>query len=1066
MAHPAKAYIKKLKEAYRNKTLVPFVGAGLSIPLNQPGWGKLLEKISKEFDYEDLDQKRTEIEELIEANQYLDAVDLIKKAGISEIDLKNAISQLIFEYKEENPSEIDNLYQDLADLNCTKYLTTNYDNYLSDYLGKSPKSLSRLSKEYINDIDGPIYKSEVYNLHGDYTQPSTILLSRESYDKLYKENEDFTKVLEHFRKKYTLLFIGFSLQDKYIKEVLEAGDRLRARHFILVADISKKRRKELEEKYDVKIIKYSVEDNEHTAAIREILNEIKYVKDDNEDESTPLKSINRGNNLGLQSQTETFTHFSPLLKENNNGDLKESKIYEQIKEIKKLQDKGYLDKAAAEYNKILQQNITSPLNPADQVTIITELLSIYILIRDYSAAEALIDSGLKISKTRDNIELLSYIIDFYFNTADYQKAFETAQKWYKIMPDDPIAYSFKIYTEIIYHDKGYSYLLDKLIDEDHKIIMEVNDQNEKECIYRLAGEIALYYNNFDEAISLLRQAYEIDENIYNLEDLAIASYFKAVDPAVDGNKIKIAEINIKMLNKALEYFEVAFSTAKENIIKGVYSRLAVFYLRALFYLRKIVKFDQSYNELIEYCSDDLDEIQRLKAINDLFLNKIDWNLVNSLKDIDRALILTEWYSRQKNYKKALKKIKPLADKYIAENEQIILQFLVTLFNADKKSLFNRYFEQYQKHWSASSNLSLMESHHAEINGNLDQAEKIHIEIIRESQTAISYNHLFSFYKSHNRVQRIEKVYAKLLENNLELVKQEPEGFFSTYYQHLMSLNKVKAAYNLFEKAKKHIPDSNVLKFMEVEIKIKLSDFSNLSEIALELYEKYKDYKESVFAYYAAVAYLHYNEFEEARYYLNLYKNNGCIDQKSLKLAEKLENRLDILQQNKETLQVQSLNYIRKIALKTEARSKVIKIPKSEDLIIDLPSLYLIFYLNKEKWLLDNPQVIVSFTTVDRLQQLYCDTGDPLFIKIIEFLRNNKNIEITSPSLEDAINIRELHSPEFIDFYDSLSLAVENSCAFATSYFLPLGKQNNSPYYLPEGFKTIKFIDGELEVYTG
>lgn len=48
MSHPAKAYLKKLKEAYRNKTLVPFVGAGVSFPLKQPGWGRLLEKNSRD----------------------------------------------------------------------------------------------------------------------------------------------------------------------------------------------------------------------------------------------------------------------------------------------------------------------------------------------------------------------------------------------------------------------------------------------------------------------------------------------------------------------------------------------------------------------------------------------------------------------------------------------------------------------------------------------------------------------------------------------------------------------------------------------------------------------------------------------------------------------------------------------------------------------------------------------------------------------------------------------------------------------------------------------------------
>jgi hypothetical protein len=1066
MSHPARAYLKKLKEAYRNKTLVPFVGAGVSFPLKQPGWGRLLEKIFEEFDYEKLNQKRSEIESLIEANQYLEAVDLIKEAGITEIDLKYSISQLIHEFRNNTPSNIDNLYQDLADLNCTKYLTTNYDNYLSDYLGKAPKNLTQLSQEYINEIDGPIYKSAVYNLHGDFTEPSTIVLSRESYDKLYKEDDDFTKVLEHFRKKYTLLFIGFSLEDEYIQEVLEVGNKLRARHFILVSEISQKRRKELEEKFDVKIIKYSVENNDHTSAIREILNEIKYVEKDKKAEPVPSQAVNRKSSLEFQSQTQTGTQFYPLLNKNSDEKIKDSKIHEQIKEIKKLQKDGYLDRAAAEYNKILQQNIVSPLSSAEQAVIITELLAIYILTRDYSAAETLIDSGIQLPKNRENIELLSYIIDFYFNTNNHKKAFNIAQKWYENMPDDSLVYSFKLYTEIIYYDKGFNYLFDKLIDQNYKLIIDVKDDNEMQFVYRLAGEIAFYYKNFGKALNLLRQAYEIDANIYNLEDLAISSYFKAVEPADDGNKIKIAEINIDQLNKALEYFEVAFSSAKENFIKGVYSRLAALYLRTLFYLQKAIKFDRHYQQLIDYCADDLDEIKRLKAINDLSLNKIDWKLVNNLNEIDRSLLLTEWYTKQQMPKKAVKEIKPLADKYIAENEEIILQYLITLFNAGQKNIFNQYYAQYQKYWPESSNLSLMKSYYSEMNGDFEQAEKILFEIISEFKTVINYNHLFLFYRRTDQIPKIEAVYAELLENNSELVNQDADGFFSTYHQYLMSLNKIREAYNLFQTAKEYIPNSDVLKFMEVEIKVKLLDFTNLAEISLELYEKYKDYGESIFAYYAAVACLHYNQFEEAGYYLSLYKENGYVDQKSLHLVEKVEDRLNILQQKKEPPQDQSSNYIRNTAFKTGARSKQIKIPKNGDLIFDAPSLYLIFYFNQEEWLLDNPQVIVSFTTVDRLQQIYCDTGDALLFKIIKFLSENKHVKIMAPTIEDSLKNREVHLTNFIDFFDSLSLAVEHGYAFATSYFLPLGQQNNRPFYLPGGFKTIKIVDGEINVYTG
>lgn len=708
----------------------------------------------------------------------------------------------------------------------------------------------------------------------------------------------------------------------------------------------------------------------------------------------------------------------------------------------------------------------SPLSSAEQVAIITELLSIYILIRDYLAAEALIDSGVQLPQTRENFELLSYIIDFYFNTDNYKKAFNIAQKWYKNIPDDSLVYAFKLYTEVVYYDKGFNYLFDKLIDQNYKLIIDVKNDNERQFVYRLAGEIAFYYKNFGAALNLLRQAYEIDANIYNLEDLAIASYFKAVEPADDGNKIKIAEINIKQLNKSLEYFEVAFSSAKENFIKGVYSRLADLYLRTLFYLQKTIKFDQNYQKLIDYCADDLDEIKRLKAINDLSLNKIDWELVNNLNEIDRSLLLTEWYIKQQQPKKAFKEIKPLADKYIAENEEIILQYLITLFNAGQKKIFNQYYEQYQIYWPESSNLILMRSYYAEINGDFEQAEKILFEIISESKTVINYNHLFSFYRRTDQIPKIGTVYAEILENDSELVNQDAEGFFSTYHQYLMSLNKIREAYNLFQKAKEYIPDSDVFKFMEVEIKVKLLDFTNLAEISIELYEKYKDYGESIFAYYAAVAYLHYNQFEEAGYYLNLYKENGYVDQKSLELVEKVEARLNILQQKIEPSQDQSSNYIRNTAFKAGARTKQIKIPKNEDLVFDAPSLYLIFYYNQEEWLLDNPQVIVSFTTVDRLQQIYCDTGDELLFKIIKFLSENKDVKIMAPNIEDSLNNREVHLIKFIDFYDSLSLAVENNYAFVTSYFLPLGQQNGRSFYLPGGFKTIRIVDGEINVYSG
>jgi hypothetical protein len=274
------------------------------------------------------------------------------------------------------------------------------------------------------------------------------------------------------------------------------------------------------------------------------------------------------------------------------------------------------------------------------------------------------------------------------------------------------------------------------------------------------------------------------------------------------------------------------------------------------------------------------------------------------------------------------------------------------------------------------------------------------------------------------------------------------------------------AYWLLNKAKNIIPDSDILKFMEVEIKIKLLDFTDLADLTIDIYEKYKDYGETIFAYYAAVTYLHYNEFEESRYYLNLYKKKGNVAQKSIQSVKQLEDNLDLLQKHREPVQAQAANYIRLFALKIINNSQLIRIPKNEVLIIDVPSLYIIFYLKKQNWLLDNPKIFLTFTTVDKLQRVYCATGDPVIYQIIDFISKKENIYFTAPTVEDSLYNRKTYRPEDFDFYDSLSLALQTENAFVTSYFLPIGMQKEKPIFLPKGFKTIKTNNGRIEIYPG
>ncbi|TEB14229.1 hypothetical protein Psfp_03050 [Pelotomaculum sp. FP] len=1072
MAHPAKEYMNILKQAYRRHQLVPFVGAGLSFPFEMPGWGTLLDDVCGKFDYEFLTEHREEISKLIEEHRYLEAVDEMRKAGIGEEDLKASICGAIQRKRQKEVEEPpDNIYKDLAKMNCTKYLTTNYDNYLSEYVGKGPSDISHLFKEFSNEWDDVIHDGAVYNLHGDYTKPSTIVLSRESYNNLYQNSIEFQTVLEHFRERYVLLFIGVSLDDEYIQQVLEvSSERLRARHFILLANISVEKRLEMEKRYDVKILRYSTDNGDHIKGIREILNEIISVSDqidEQEAQSQILKGSDQRTIYQPQSMMSVKTECLTLVDPTESLPSKDSTIYDKVKEIKKLQKNGQIDEAIAEYNRILQGSIFEPLSTEDKKMLIKGMLYCYILIRDYPSAASLVESAMKLPKCKDDIDLLSCIVDYQFNIGDFESAYKTANEWYEMAPEDPLLLGLKVYTENICTEIPYERAFDMLLNEDMDLIVNTEDDDQRQFIYRLTGEIALHYKMYGDALRLLRRAYEIDDNIFNIEDLGIATYFKAIGEADDGITIKINAVNLNDLSKAVEYFEAGFARAKGSVRRGIHSRVAIPYLRSLFYLRRIMDFDRMSDQLIEYCGDDLYEISRMKAINNIQLNKSSVNDINMLNETDKALISSEFYNMRGMTEHAIQALKPIVDKIYKDNEDILIQFLATLLNAKAKDRFNDYFVKYSEHWNHSDKMQIIKSFYYEVNGEYAEAERTIRDIINQEPSVINYNILITFYRRTGQVHSIGNIYEEVLKDKPELVNQDPDSFYLAYHDYLMKINNIDRAYWLYSNKVKYMCGSDIRKVIEVDLKVRLNDFSGIIESALDIYEKYRYYGETIYAYYASVAYLHYNDLEKSRYYLNLYKANGHVDQQSNILVQKVEGKLDILQKRTEVNGNVKANHIKNIALEAISKNTEILIPKNESIVIDAPAIYALFHLGKERLLEDIPEILIVFTTVGLLHNVYCDCGDELIFKIIEYIRRAENVHITSPSMESMLYSRKNFSNLGQDFYDSFNLTIQRGNPFVTAYQWSFAFQQNAlPALLPEGVKTIKIVNNRILIYTG
>lgn len=416
------------------------------------------------------------------------------------------------------------------------------------------------------------------------------------------------------------------------------------------------------------------------------------------------------------------------------------------------------------------------------------------------------------------------------------------------------------------------------------------------------------------------------------------------------------------------------------------------------------------------------------------------------------------------YGHALAEIESVADAAFDTNEELALQLLATFFNGGNKPKYNEYFKRYEAVWSNSESLPIMRSYYHEINGEYNEAESILCEMIEQLPMVLHYSLLMGFYRRTGQLHRIGEVYDSILKDKPEVVDQEPEGYYITYHNYLMETNKLEKAYALYLRALDQIPGSYALKIMEAEIRIRLLDFTGIAEKAMDIYEKYRDYGERIFVYYAAVAYLHRNEYEKARSCLDLYKANGYVDQRSTELVSLVENKLDVLQGRKAAAQPGGRNYICDAANLPLAGVRIIRIPETDTAVIDGPSLYILFHLGEQERLESIKKVFVTFTTIDQLQNAYCLSEDKTVYEILQSIREDQRFEIAAPLPASALKNRRMYHPGFQDFYDSLEMAREAGCAFVTAYQLPIVIQGDGAVIPPPGIKAVRFVSGEEYEY--
>ncbi len=264
--------LKEIKKIYRKNKLIPFIGAGLSIPYELPNWDDLLRKLSSELIDDEKIQNIVELD--INTKEYWSAIENIKYHSFKDdFSIQKKVVDIMLEAK-VNEVEDDN-YKDIAKLDVPFYLTTNYDNNISNYLESEYSSII-LSEAGVSTQRWTIQENmkQVIHLHGTFSSPKSIVLTKEKYDELYN-NETYTSLFSFLKTSFTFLFVGFSYSDKYIEYLINEKKYIfNDYHYILMANPTPEIRRECINKYKLHIIPYEVENitdsKEHISAIRQI----------------------------------------------------------------------------------------------------------------------------------------------------------------------------------------------------------------------------------------------------------------------------------------------------------------------------------------------------------------------------------------------------------------------------------------------------------------------------------------------------------------------------------------------------------------------------------------------------------------------------------------------------------------------------------------------------------------------------------------------------------------------------------------------------------------------------
>ncbi|MCK1285332.1 SIR2 family protein [Bradyrhizobium sp. 44] len=213
-----------LRRLYRDRRVVPFVGAGASMSVTWdggtkrgPSWEAMVDQAAKLIGCNDENLLRMRGSDL----QILEYFKILNR------ELAPLTNWLSLQFAEATDADIlaSPVHSELVQLDrCSLYYTTNYDDFIERALKKSGRNTHIVSGEHTIAHDRSVI--EVVKFHGDFNNPQQMVVSESQYMERMRLESPMDFKLRGDILGRAVLFIGYSFRDPNVNYLFHIVNRL------------------------------------------------------------------------------------------------------------------------------------------------------------------------------------------------------------------------------------------------------------------------------------------------------------------------------------------------------------------------------------------------------------------------------------------------------------------------------------------------------------------------------------------------------------------------------------------------------------------------------------------------------------------------------------------------------------------------------------------------------------------------------------------------------------------------------------------------------------------------